>query len=312
MYVLLAEDYCNGVPLSVVNPDGTFSYGEPQTGVQLLTAAVAKFDSAIVVAQAAGSDGANALNLARIGKGRSLLDLNKPVEAAAAVAAVPSSYVYDIEASENTGRQNNGINAFTFQVHRFTVANKEGGNGIAFATLDDPRVPVVEDGLGTDKKTPFFLTWKFQEIKSPTPLALGTEARLIEAEDAVRRGDLVTFLAKLNAARANSQTYAEGTTPPPDAPAPFTAADIPATAAAQQNLLFQERALSLFGTSHRLGDLRRLIRQYGRDPETVFPTGIYNPIGAAAGSSYGTDVNLPIPFEETNNPKYKACLDRAA
>jgi hypothetical protein len=67
----------------------------------------------------------------------------------------------------------------------------------------------------------------------------------------------------------------------------------------------------LFGTSHRLGDLRRLIRQYGRDAESVFPTGDYNPLGAAAGTLYGTDVNLPVPFEETNNPKYSGCLDRA-
>ena len=55
-YVLLAEDYCNGVPTSKVNDDGTFSYGAPQTGKQLLTAAVAKFDSAITVASANGGD----------------------------------------------------------------------------------------------------------------------------------------------------------------------------------------------------------------------------------------------------------------
>src|SRR5690349_5351856 len=97
-YVLLAEDYCNGVPTSKVNDDGTFTFGEPQTGQQLLTAAVAKFDSAIAVASA--NNGATALNLARIGKGRALLDLNKPAEAAAAVAAVPSSFNYSIEHDE--------------------------------------------------------------------------------------------------------------------------------------------------------------------------------------------------------------------
>jgi hypothetical protein len=31
-YVLLAEAYCNGVPTSRVNDDGSFTYGEPQTG----------------------------------------------------------------------------------------------------------------------------------------------------------------------------------------------------------------------------------------------------------------------------------------
>ena len=89
-----------------------------------------------------------------------------------------------------------------------------------------------------------------------------------------------------------------------------TVTDVPADAVGRQNLLFRERAYDLYLTSHRLGDLRRLIRQYGRNAETVFPTGVYNPLGAAAGNSYGPDVNLPIPFEETNNPQYKACIDR--
>ncbi len=53
--------------------------------------------------------------------------------------------------------------------------------------------------------------------------------------------------------------------------------------------LFAERAFWLFATGHRLGDMRRLIRQYGRDPETVFPTGDW----FKGGLTYGTDVNLP-------------------
>src|SRR4051812_42033166 len=35
MYILFAEDYCNGVPTSRVMPDGTFQYGPPQSGTQL-------------------------------------------------------------------------------------------------------------------------------------------------------------------------------------------------------------------------------------------------------------------------------------
>ena len=56
-----------------------------------------------------------------------------------------------------------------------------------------------------------------------------------------------------------------------------------------------------------LGDMRRLIRQYGRTAATVFPTGAmrYRP-----GNNYGNDVNLVIPFIERNNPKFNGCLDR--
>ena len=315
MYILFAEDYCNGVPNSKVNADGTFAYGDPQTGTQLLNNAVAKFDSAITIATAAGAGGATALNLARIGKGRALLDLNNPTGAAAAVSAVPSTYVYNINHDENTTRQYNGVYTFSVTSKRFTVAEKEGGNGIPFVSTNDPRVPVVRTANGFDGSTPFYRTPKYTSLAqipargAPTPLALGTEARLIEAENALRAADLVTFLTKLNDARVNSKTYSDAPVAPP-ALTPILVADLPADDVGRQNLLFRERAYDLYLTAHRLGDLRRLIRQYGRNAETVFPTGVYNPLGAAAGNSYGPDVNLPIPFEETNNPQYKACLDR--
>jgi hypothetical protein len=103
---MIAESYCNGVPTSKVNDDGTFSYGTPQTGRQLLTAAVAKFDSAITSATAAG--GSTALNLARIGKGRALLDLNQAAQAATARSRCrrPSTTA---SSTQNTGRQNNAV-----------------------------------------------------------------------------------------------------------------------------------------------------------------------------------------------------------
>ncbi len=71
--------------------------------------------------------------------------------------------------------------------------------------------------------------------------------------------------------------------------------------------LFRERGFTLFGRGTRTGDMRRLIRQYGRSTETVFPSGTWH-----KGGNYGTDVNFPIPFVETNNPNAGAgiCLDR--
>jgi len=317
-YILLAEDYCNGVPTSKVNDDGTFTYGEPQTGQQLLNTAIAKLDSAIATATL--NNGATALNLARIGKGRALLDLNKPAEAAAAVAAVPSTFNYSIEHDENTGRQNNAIFSFNYLESRFSVGDHEGTNGLPFVSLNDPRMPIIDAGVGFDGETELFLTTKYAERKSPTPLALGTEARLIQAEAALRTGDLATFRTMLNDARANALTYtADGaaTSPLLPSPAPLAQSAIPTTAAGQQDLLFQERAIDLFLTSHRLGDMRRLIWQYGRNSETVFPKGPYEPDNTSkAGTNFGTDVNLPIPAEEANNPLFlkgsNACINRSA
>src|SRR5215831_21246242 len=135
-YVLLAEAYCNGVPASKVNDDGFFDFGAPQTGQQVLTAAVAKFDSAISVATT--YNGTTALNLARIGKGRALLDLNRPADAALAVAAVPSEFNYSIQHDENTGRQNSAIFSFNYLEQRFSVGDREGTNGLPFASMNDP------------------------------------------------------------------------------------------------------------------------------------------------------------------------------
>ncbi len=124
-------------------------------------------------------------------------------------------------------------------------------------------------------------------------LASGVEARLIEAENQLDTGG--PWLATLNALRA-----AEGLSPLSD----------PGTDAARVDMLFEERARWLFGTAHRLGDLRRLVRQYSRDQADVFPAGSF-----FKGGTYGADVNFPVPFEESENPNVEPqslCLNRAA
>ena len=136
----------------------------------------------------------------------------------------------------------------------------------------------------------------------------------------MRTGDLTTFRAKINDARANALTYSEDGAPngqPLPPPSPLATGAIPSTAAGQQNLLFQERAIDLFLTSHRLGDLRRLVWQYGRAADAVFPIGPYEPTNTSkAGTNFGSDVNLPIPQEESNNPLFlnsgSSCINRAA
>ncbi|GBD32683.1 hypothetical protein HRbin33_01657 [bacterium HR33] len=117
------------------------------------------------------------------------------------------------------------------------------------------------------------------------------EARLIVAENQLRTGDVAGWLGILNSLR----NTVPGLDPLAD----------PGDGASRVDLHFRERAFWLFGTAHRLGDLRRLVRQYGRDAERVFPTGPY-----FKGGSYGPDVNLPIPFDEENNPQFSQCLDR--
>jgi hypothetical protein len=85
----------------------------------------------------------------------------------------------------------------------------------------------------------------------------------------------------------------------------MTALPAAAGTAAQVDQLFKERAYWLWLTGHRLGDMRRLVGQYGRDAETVYPSGQYH----KGGDSYGTDIRFPIPLDEQNNPNYAGCLD---
>jgi hypothetical protein len=312
-YVLLAENYCNGAPTSNVAADGSFVYGPSQTTDQLYAIALQKFDSAIARATPTGATtGLQALNLAKVGKARVLVDQGKYALAAAVATTVSTGFTYNILHDANTPRQNNGVNAFMFISKRFAIGDKKGTNGLAYFSSGDPRVGGIRTpatNLGLDGVTPELQTLKYQDRTSPTPLALGTEARLIEAEAALAANDTTGFLANINAARVNSKTYAVGPVGTSAGPlAPIVG--VPTTAAARVDLLFSERAFDLFLTAHRVGDLRRLIRQYGRNSESVFPTGVYP--GSKTSGNYGTDVNLPIPFEEVNNPVFTGCIDRNA
>lgn len=175
----------------------------------------------------------------------------------------------------------------------------EGINGLDYA--NDPRVGSVFVRLGQDGTTPIYapqVTWT-TSINAPYPLATGREARLIEAEADLAAGG-TTWLATLNTLRSGS-TFA----------ASLPALTDPGTANARVDLIMKERAMWMYLTVHRLGDMRRLVRQYGRPQNTIFPTGPY-----FKGGAYGSDMNLPPTTGEHNNPAYEAaggkCADRNA
>ena len=81
----------------------------------------------------------------------------------------------------------------------------------------------------------------------------------------------------------------------------------PGDQTAATTLFFREKAFWTFGRGQRLGDMRRLVRQYGRTQDQVFPTGTF-----FKGGSYGGDVNFDVSSVELNNPNFKACIDRSA
>jgi hypothetical protein len=315
--ILFGENYCSGVPFSRLTESGATEYGEPLTTTQMFDTAVARFDAALTIATSASVADDNLAALARVGKARAQLALGQFAAAATTIGGptgVDDEFVYLVEHSENSTREQNGVFVFNQISERWTVSDNEGINGLPFRSDNDPRVPYRRSpatDVGFDNFTPQFDQLKYPSRSADVPLATGLEARLIEAEADLRNNQLVDWLAKLNALRANPPSY---TGVAAGALAPLVA---PATQAARENLHFKERAYWLWLTSHRLGDLRRLVKFYGRTQDAVFPTGPYP--RSNIGGQYGTDVNLPLPIDEANNPNVAKtpgglpqCIDRNA
>lgn len=291
-YVLMGEGFCSAIPISNVDEGGNFVYGEPETVASIFSDASSLFDDAL------GNGGGS---LAAVGKGRALLDQGQYSAAASAVSGVPTDYVYFIYHSESGS--SNGI--YNLQGNgRYSQADLEGGNGLPFRSSNDPRVPWIRDPTqpdGFDPGIPLYKSLKYTGFDSPVVLASGVEARLIEAEAALKSGDTNTWLSKLNALRANVGSLMEEMVPSYAVSNPtLDPLTDPGSDAARLAMMFSERGFWLYLTGHRLGDLRRMVVQYGMSQSDVFPTGAY-----FKGGSYGADVAFPVTFDETNNPNYQ-------
>ncbi|MEJ2677663.1 MAG: RagB/SusD family nutrient uptake outer membrane protein [Gemmatimonadota bacterium] len=286
-YVMFGENYCSGVPFSKLPTTGPADYGAPQTTEQIFQRAIMRFDTAMAMAQLANSS--EQMNLARVGKARALLDmsLDSASEAATIAAAVPMDFQFDVLYDASVQDVWNAVWEFNNSEKRWSIAGGEGTNGLPYLTDSDPRTPTAASGTGFNGTVPHYDELKYTGAGSGIPLATGIEARLIMAEAALHAGDRTQFFTDLNNLRATVSL--------PDL------TDTGQTQAQLVDVLFRERAYWLWLTSHRLGDMRRLIREYGRTQDTVFPVGV-----SPNGGTFGKDVSLPIPFQENNNPKFKA------
>jgi len=310
--------------------------GRPLTTAEMNDTAVERFTRAIAVPAAANPN----RNLARIGQARAHLNNGRFAAAAAAVNGIPTTYVFHLEHSETNGSQNNpifqlqsngrygvsnlegGVTSTGAVVRpdiRVPAATAVGAEGIAFRGLQDPRVPwrgrLSNNNVCFSSSVLCWLNNNYPTNNSDVPLASGVEARLIEAEAALQGGNAAGMLTILNALRADVAALtrvlypdSRQTFPAPPAPPSLNPLTDPATStmttaeqfAARRALLFQERALWLFNTGHRQGDLRRLVRHYGLTSAQAFPSGPYFRSG-----NYGNDVAYPVPFNEENNTNFQ-------
>lgn len=325
----LASDYCNGIPLSEGADEVVF--GEPLPVKDVFAVAVASFDTAISMSGGTDAASVSINRAARIGKARALLGigLSNAAAAAALVKDIPTNYRYDVTASLTGG--NNILWSQPASQNRYTVSDSVQGNGrsilvknaLPFLSAKDPRVPahykIASNGRDTvksqDGNTFVIQVDSLWGQTTAVAVVAGLDARLIEAEAALKAGDAAGMMSLLNGLRAAPQQLtapsptATGTHPGRSTPVMPALTD-PGTADGRINLLFREKAFWQFGRGHRLGDLRRLIRDYGRagDGSDTFPVGTH-----FKGGVYGKDVNLPVTTaEQVGNPKFTGCLDRKA
>lgn len=307
--ITLAEAFCNGSPLSDAST-GVPVYGPPLSNQEVFTAALANMDQALTLATATDAATVRIRRAASVGKARALINLGRHNDAATAVAGVPADFQYLVTFSLGAG--NNQIWALNTSARRWVVGDSfdTAGrieNAIPFASAKDPRLPNTGSPTGTsaagksfDGSTNFINQTLFGRT-DPAPVVSGIDAELYKAEAALRADDIPGMMTILNALRAAPRNLGSLTTPV------MPALAAPATAAEAISLYFREKAFWTFGRGQRLGDLRRLVRQYNRGQATVFPNGPFH-----KGGNYGVDVNFPVTVDELNNPSFTGCTNRDA
>ena len=311
----MAESYCNGIPLgSALN--GNIVVGPPLTNAQVYDSASAHLDTALLVVTGTDAGSLFIRNAALVIKARVLVNQGQYAAAAALVSGVPSIYQYLWTTDPGNNADDNGIWGNISNTARMSVADSgdiaNGApnvikNALPFVSANDPRVPVKPGSQVTPKvvaedgSTPQFvqLIWGRDD---PLPVASGIDARMIEAEAKLNAADYPGMMTILNALRAAPPKI--GVYQPGNMTALTTT---PTTKDAAVSLFFREKGFWTFGRGQRLGDLRRLIRQYGRTQDNVFPSGVY-----FKGGVYGSDVNFPVPDGEKINPAFTGCIDRKA
>jgi hypothetical protein len=292
--IMFAENLCSPIPLATIVEGNPVSAPSLDRGA-LIAHALLVFDTA----SAEVGESATITNLIRVGRARALLLRGDISGAAAVVQEVPESFRYDVEYSAATAGQTNSVYDRVAMGRYISVSDIEGENGLPFITGSDARIGAYSLGLSRSGQ-PLYNYSSNSSLGATITLASGIEALLIRAESALGADSIATWAELLTDLRATGAASEI---------APLTDdSTLSATPSLRVDVLFHERAFWLFGTGHRQGDLRRLIRDYDRDTEATFPTG---PYPASPGTMYGPDVVF-MPAGEDPNISYGGCTQNGA
>lgn len=264
------------------------------TPTQLLEKAEAAFSEALTLSSGqSGID--NIINMARVGRARARVGLQKFPDAIADAASVPAGFRLNAARDQALPRNENTIFArFNgppgSDFGRRTGAISAPYRNVTWKGVKDPRVQVTWDGTTTasDGFTPHWkVVNKGISYTEGQRMASYEEAQLIIAEAAAMTNDLPRATAIMNTLHTKAGIPA------------ITAADVPTQAAVIRQVIEERRREFFIEGGQRLRDhLRWRGTPYnvpfkGETGSLVDPTGIDQ-----TGQRYGTGTCFPVPLTD--------------
>jgi len=267
--LLLGEGMCSAA----------FDLGPEQTPAQIFARAEVRFTTAIAAAQSAGSQ--DILNLARLGRARTRLNLGRRADAAADAALIPANFSYNATYAATPARRQNLVFVHNHRNNWITV--EQFYRDVRFQGVADPRVATRNTGMNSPTApVQVWLQLKYPSEAASITLARWEEAQLIVAEAEVSAGNLQRAVDIINTLHSRAT---------PALP-PFTST----SSAEIRDQIIQERRAALFLESHHLGDMRRYQLTFRPPAGTQYPGG---------SGSYGSQTCFPLPdLERLNNPNF--------
>jgi hypothetical protein len=281
----IGELFCFGV-VAASDPLGAGG-GVEQPPAAAFTRALNMLGEAITHGTTAGET--EIVTAAHGGRAQAYVGLGDWTNAVSEAAQVPTDFVYEALYSSNSGREQHEVYIETHERPEMSAYNTYAGS---FDPNPDPRAPFTRCDLttlcdsdqGADGLTPHWRQEKYPDLDEDMPVVKGTEMRLIEAEAALRSGDVQGAMDKINEAR----TF-------------WGLADL--TAADEDEAwvhLDHERYLTLWLEARRLFDYRRWDTPENRTrlPSILHLYGDVNVVYELDPSLDKRPVCLPLSFDE--------------
>jgi hypothetical protein len=288
-FLFMAEQFCRG----------TVEIGPPLTTQAMLDSALAHFALAISEGSAAGSDGPQLANAAKVGMARAYLQAGDLTQASAWADSVPAAFTFNLSFADDLKNRFRLANRMWFYVRdRGSIAvapqwrvGPQLAPGVVQNT--EPRVPWMipvasgptayspqDNNYAVDRGIPYAVQQKYPDYGSPVRLASKLEADYVKAEAQGTAAQLTQIAARR---AANGQPVYGGAV---DSNSVLTE-------------FFTQRGFEFFLEGKRLGDFQRHPANIVGVP---VPGSTYWKAGFAPVAS---NTCYPLPISETdNNPNF--------